>query len=326
MSSSVIELRRLIQENTRIQKGSPIEIDYVDVTRALADAMTKQNHVVFGRRGCGKSLLLDKVRKDLGSSIRAVYINCEDYKHHTFPNVLIEIVDAIFGEMESHLPGWFGKKKRLRALIAELRGELGHLRQQQDERSSRVVRKTEGENKDSASLNAGASNVKVDIGSSASRRESIEAEYQVFDDKIRELNQLLPRLKKMIEEFFELSQKVQVLYIQLDDFYQLKRPIQPYVADYVHRLCKDVPLFFKIGTLRHASSLYADRDHQPIGAQERHDYQPIDIDYTLANFKKTSIQIKKILQEYTTKAGMSTEEADSLFRGEGFNRLVLASG
>jgi hypothetical protein len=102
--------------------------------------------------------------------------------------------------------------------------------------------------------------------------------------------------------------------------------MQPYVADYVHRLCKDVPLFFKIGTLRHVSSLYADRDQQPIGAQERHDYQPINIDYTLADFKKTSAQIRKILHEYASKAGMDANEADDLFKGEGFDRLVLASG
>lgn len=326
MSSSVVELRRLIQENTRTQKGSPIEIDYVDVTHALADAMTRQNHVVFGRRGCGKSLLLDKVRKGVGPSIRAIYINCEDYKHHSFPNVLIEILDAVFEEMETHLGGWFGKKKQLRVLVTNLRQELAELRKSQDTVTSRVTRKAETENKGTAKLGAGVPHVKAELGLSSARKESIEAEYQTFDDKIRELNQLLPRLKRMIEQFFELSQKVKVLYIQLDDFYQLRRPIQPYVADYVHRLCKDVPLFFKIGTLRHVSSLYADRDHQPIGAQERHDYQPINIDYTLAEFKKTSVQIRKILQEYTNKAGMDNSEADALFKGEGFNRLVLASG
>jgi hypothetical protein len=72
--------------------------------------------------------------------------------------------------------------------------------------------------------------------------------------------------------------------------------------------------------------MYADRHQQPIGAQERHDYQPINIDYTLADFKKTSAQIRKILHEYANKAGMEADEADSLFKGEGFNRLVLASG
>ena len=38
--------------------------------------------------------------------------------------------------------------------------------------------------------------------------------------------------------------------------------------DYIHRLCKDLPLHFKLATLRHASTLYADRLGQPLGAQD----------------------------------------------------------
>jgi hypothetical protein len=326
MSSNIVALRKLIQENTRIQKGTRIDVDYVDVTRALADATTRQNHVIFGRRGCGKSLLLDKVRKGVSADIRAIYINCEDYKHHSFPNVLIEILDSIFEEMERHLPGWFGKKRQLKTLLGDLRRELDALRKKQDELTSKVTHKTELG--DSASVGAGtkAGPVTTSLSLSSTSKESIESEYQKFDDKILELNQLLPRLKRTIENFFAISGKVQYLFIELDDFYQLRRPIQPYVADYVHRLCKDVPLFFKIGTLRHASSLYADRDRQPIGAQERHDYQPINIDYTLAEFNKTSTQIRKILREYTSKSGMDDDEAELLFKGDGFKRLVLASG
>jgi hypothetical protein len=326
MSAPVVELRRLIQENSRIQKGSSIEIDYVDVTHALADAMTRQNHVVFGRRGCGKSLLLEKVRKGVGQKIRAIYINCEDYKHHSFPNVLVEILDTVFTEIEEHLGGWFGKKKRLKSLVTELRKELAALRTKEDELKKNVKSKAEIEKKGSVKGGAKVSHAQGELGFSSTKKESVEAEYHTFDDKIRDLNQILPRLKRMIEQFFVLSQRVEVIFIELDDFYQLRRPIQPYVADYVHRLCKDVPLFFKIGTLRHSSSMYADRHQQPIGAQERHDYQPINIDYTLADFKKTSAQIRKILHEYANKAGMEADEADSLFKGEGFNRLVLASG
>lgn len=326
MSASITKLRKLIQENTRIQKGSAIDVDYVDVTHALADALTKQNHVIFGRRGCGKSLLLDKVRKGLDPSTRAIYINCEDYKHHSFPNVLIEILDVIFQEIESNLGGWFGKKKKLKNLVSELRLNLAELRKKEDEVRKRVKQKAEVNSQGAAKIGGGTGSLKAELGLSRARKDSIEAEYQAFDDKIRDLNQLLPRLKKLIEQFFVLSHKVKFLYIELDDFYQLRRPIQPYVADYVHRLCKDVPLFFKIGTLRHVSTLYADRDHQPIGAQERHDYQPINIDYTLAEYKKTSAQIHKILLEYTNKAGMTKDDADALFKGQGFNRLVLASG
>ena len=96
--------------------------------------------------------------------------------------------------------------------------------------------------------------------------------------------------------------------------------------DYIHRLCKDLPIYFKIATLRHASTLYMDRAGQPIGAQERHDYQPINIDFTLGDFRKTVQQNKKIMQEFGRLAGLSPPEIEGLFKGQGFERLVLAGG
>ncbi|HLJ77219.1 MAG TPA: hypothetical protein VKT75_07390, partial [Acidobacteriaceae bacterium] len=187
MSAPIVELRRLIQENSRIQKGSSIEIDYVDVTHALADASTRQNHVVFGRRGCGKSLLLEKVRKGTGSNIRTIYINCEDYKHHSFPNVLIEILDAVFTEIEEHLGGWFGKKQKLRSLVGELRDSLAKLRAKEDEVAKKVKSRAEVERSNSGTASAGSQQLHLGFGLSSSRKESVEAEYHIFDDKIRDL-------------------------------------------------------------------------------------------------------------------------------------------
>ena len=106
----------------------------------------------------------------------------------------------------------------------------------------------------------------------------------------------------------------------------LKRTDQAFVVDYIHRLCKDLPLYFKIATLRHASTLFVDREGQPIGAQERHDYQPINIDYTFSQFRKTADQNWQILEKSGERAGLSNTEVESLFKGEGFNRLVMAGG
>lgn len=94
----------------------------------------------------------------------------------------------------------------------------------------------------------------------------------------------------------------------------------------MHRLCKDIPLYFKIATLRHSSTLYADRDGQPIGAQERHDYQPIDIDYTFSNFPRILTQNRAILLQFGGQASLAEPEIMSLFKGEGFDRLVMAGG
>ena len=69
-----------------------------------------------------------------------------------------------------------------------------------------------------------------------------------------------------------------------------------------------------------------DRDGQPIGAQERHDYQPINIDYTFGDFKKTKTQNWQILVEFAKRVPMSEAELSDLFKGEGFERLVMAGG
>ena len=304
-------------------------IEYIDVSNAMDDATSKQNHVIFGRRGCGKSLLLHKAQAKLSDETRVIYINCEDYKQHSFPNVLIAILDALFQEMEKHLNGWFGKKKQLRNIIKEIRKQLDALHEQPSEQN-RKIKKTEEASKklDAKAAVAAKHIVGADISSdvSSESKQVVESEYQIYDNKMDRLNAKLPQIKNYIRDFFALSTKVKYVFIELDDFYQLQRTMQPHVADYVHRLCKDVPLFFKIATLRHVSTLYADRNTQPTGIQQSHDFQPIDIDYTLAKFTNTSKQLRQILEAYATKVGMDKSEARALFKGDGFNRLVLASG
>lgn len=112
----------------------------------------------------------------------------------------------------------------------------------------------------------------------------------------------------------------------IDDFYHLVRLDQPDVMDYLHRLCKDLPLYFKVATLRHSSTLYADRGGQPIGAQERHDYQPINIDFAFSDFRKTAQQNRQIFGEFAKLAGLGDHDIDSLFKGDGFDRLIMAGG
>ncbi len=114
--------------------------------------MARQNHVIFGRRGCGKTLLLHFSAKKVRSDVRVVYVNCEDYKQHSFPDVLIEILDQLFGELESNLSGWFGKKKRSRELIQEIRSELAKLKRNPDERNLKVRESTSSKDGDNASV------------------------------------------------------------------------------------------------------------------------------------------------------------------------------
>ena len=166
----------------------------------------------------------------------------------------------------------------------------------------------------------------MDSTSRAGTASAVELTYAKKTAKITELHTWLPQLKRQIRAFFELSKTIKAVFLQLDDFYHLARRDQPRVMDYLHRLCKDLPLYFKVATLRHASTLYADRAGQPIGAQERHDYQPINIDFTFSEFQKTSNQNQQIFYEFAKLAGLEAKDIDALFKGTGFERLVMAGG
>ncbi|MCW2066920.1 UNVERIFIED_ORG: hypothetical protein M2420_002274 [Stenotrophomonas maltophilia] len=330
-NQKLVVLRNLIQENLRVQKGADDRVRYIDSGSSLVDATSRQNHVVFARRGCGKSLLLHSSAKELAPGYRSIYLNCEDFKHHSFPNVIIEILDALFIELQVNLTGWFGRKKKSKEIIAEIRNELDALRLREDV-TERAVRETIAQTKSSkegVNVSVGKQGIGsfgLSSGSDDERRRETEAVFSTRSEKLRDLNQWLPQLKRKMQDFFKLSSTVTAVILQVDDFYHLRREDQPFLVDYIHRLCKDVPIYFKIATLKHASILYVDRGGQPIGAQERHDYQPINIDYTLNDFHRTEIQNKRILEEFGALAGMDKDEISALFKGEGFSRLVMAGG
>lgn len=288
-------LRQLITEGLRVQLGGEL-ITYIDGGHALPDVSARQNHAIFARRGCGKTLLLHDSAESLGSDVRAIYLNCEDFKQHTFPNVLIEILSALFLDLDSHFSGWFGRKKQMKLILQGIIIRLKEMQSSPDQHEESVKLKNSQEDSSAQSSSDGANlgltqgpfkvgmNGKSAEESSKKSKGEIEREFKTHQQKLQQLDLWLPELKKQIREFFSLSSKVKTIFLQVDDLYHLRRTDQAFVVDYIHRLCKDVPIFFKIATIRHASTLYADREGQPIGAQERHDFQPINIDYSFSDF------------------------------------------
>ncbi len=326
-------LRNIINENLRVQRGNE-QVNYISMGNALVDVSTKQSHCIFGRRGCGKSLLLHHSGRNLATDIRAIYINCEDFKHHTFPNVLIEILESIFKELDKNFYAWFGKKKKIKKSLSELLDNFKNIKSSADTQQVGVTASESNERnlKKSVNLEASGTGQVAKASVSVSREKlftaktDIEKKYVHNENKLRELNHNLPNYKETIRNFFEYSNKLKSLFIQVDDFYHLNRADQPFVADYIHRMCKDTQLKFKIATLKHNSVLYIERTNQPIGIQERHDYQPINVDLNFEQFERTRNENKKIFYEYSKMSGMSNDQFDDLFKGKGFDRLVLAGG
>ncbi|EEB70999.1 conserved hypothetical protein [Ruegeria sp. R11] len=329
MQEKTQKLREIITENLRIQRHSE-SVEYVDTDSFILDLKAKQNHTIFARRGCGKTLLMFKSAEATSDDVRTIYLNCEDFKRHSFPDVLLVILESVFLELRQNCTGWFGRKKRLKEILSEVIADIDEIKKKPDEQSKSVSVEAERSKGTGRAGNASTEfdglnlGIKSDRSTTASLR--VEQTFQEHQSKLKDLDKKLPEYKRKIREFFRISGKVKFVFIQLDDLYHLERVHQAFVVDYVHRLCKDLPMFFKIATLRHASTLYVDRNGQPFGAQERHDFQPVSIDYDFGNFSKTRRRNFEILKGFGSQAGMDEEEVSELFKGEGFSRLVMAGG
>lgn len=335
--SKLKTLRRVVTEGLRVQRGAPNTIAYVDVTGALDNVSARQNHVIFARRGCGKTLLLRESRKHIGADVEIVYLNCEDFKKHSFPNVLLEILDQLFAALGKRYSGilgylrsFYGNRRKVRLDVKRTRAQLKALKGQDDSSEMNMRESRKESTTDTSGLAAKAkaagSSVSAEVGRTKDESVEVEAKYTKTKSKLVELDKILPSLKETINEYLASHETYKFMYLQMDDFYHLRRADQPHVMDYIHRLCKDTPVYFKVATLGHASVLYMEREGQHIGAQHRHDYQPVEIDFTFINLPRTVEHNKRILVEFGKMANMNEEEIDGLFMGEGFERLVLAAG
>lgn len=329
--SNLSNLRKVITENLRIQERGPISAEYIDTESTLEAVRSKQNHVIFARRGSGKTLLLHHSARTLSKSVKSIYINCEDFKHHSFPKVLIEILDRVFINLESYAT-WtlIGKRRKAKIALNTARKKIDEWKSQPDEQTSQVTTSDSAKSNRTAGITANVgpkhSSLAGSLGELAETSTTTQRVYSAHSNKLGEIQDNLPLLKSAVCSFFDGFPKIEAIFLQIDDFYHLPRITQPEIIDYIHRLCKDVPFYFKLATLRHSSNLFSERDGQPIGVQMRHDFQPVDINYSFADFDRTASQNRAIFDAYGVLSGMSTGEIFSNFKGEGFDRLIIAGG
>src|SRR5437899_593983 len=97
-TSQVAELERLIEESTRSTETG-IHRFIEPASGTLARAVSRQHHLVFGRRGSGKSSLLRKAAADLTVDRRPIaFVDLESFKGHEYPDVLLSVLIKTFSE------------------------------------------------------------------------------------------------------------------------------------------------------------------------------------------------------------------------------------
>jgi len=345
----VAKLEKLIEESTRSSKeGVKRFIEPANGT--LSRALNKRHHIIFGRRGSGKSSLLRKAAADLTVDRRPIaYVDLEIFKGHSYPDVLISILISTLREFEKWLhtaavnPAnkttfWqklFGtkparpayKRAEVQALAAQIQAKIEELNGQlysADAVSTKSVIKKAQERSNESGIQGELKSpiagigAKVAAGERSQEQQEIQREYQ--HSKIEFLHQ-------HILEYQELFHRLQQVcggdsYLFLDDLYHIRTADQPYVIDYFHRIAKGSGLWLKIGTIRHRSKWYIHGD-PPIGLKLGDDADSIDLNLTLEKYSLTKEFLSKVLRSFAEDCEI--EISDILNEGA-IDRLVLASG
>ncbi len=319
------EIRKLItyiEENLRSSNKAGLQ--FVDSRNFNTQLISKQNHVVFGRRGAGKTSLLKSVCGY--SKYIDIYINLEDYKDITFPNILISVLYETFvalSEKIRHDFPWYKFNRKANSILKTIKminSQLKPYLYQPDEETKEV------RTKEATIKNAeiGAKKYGLDAGLAQSDLATKEVKRNLPWNKLEFLKVELTVYKKLIKDISLLFSNTPI-FLVLDDFYFVDKKVQPDLVDYFHRLCKDTELYLKIATIKYRSKLYRRTNNQYTGVEIGHDILGIDMDYTLDNFDALKQFMHNLLDNAISYSKTKVVFND-VFEGEGFSQLCLASG
>jgi hypothetical protein len=348
-SQNVQTLELSIEEATRsTEEGVKRFIEPAHGT--LARALAKRPHIVFGRRGSGKSSLLRKAVSDLTVDRRPIaFVDLESFKGHSYPDVLISILIQTLerfcawlgsaavnpSNKSSFWQKFFGTspkrppfdKPATRALASRLETEVTELKRvllEEDavatESRSKMAMKTEEAVSGAAKAGLAGAAIEAHTSHASGRASEEEVSERFVRNKLDLLHRRIIEYQKIFRDLSVLSSGDS--YLVLDDLYHIKRADQPRVIDYFHRLGKGANLWMKIGTIRHRSSWYVNGD-PPIGMKIGDDGDEIDLDLTLEKYQQAKDFLTKILKTFFDSAQL---RIDDVLTDGAVDRLVLASG
>jgi len=317
----------------------------------LSRATSRRHHIVFGRRGSGKSSLLRKAAADLTVDRRPIaFVDLEAFKSLSYPDVLLSVLISTFREFKTWLDtaavhpanrvrfwrGLFGSKptrspfdkKRSAALAGALDQKIGELEKELHAAEESALRVTSGmtsateteagiEAKSSTPL--GAASARLAAKDKESQAEKVEEKYR---------RRKVDFLRRHVLDYQQVFRNMGDIgggpaYLFLDDLYHIRRSDQADIIDYFHGVAKDSQLWLKVGTIRHRTTWYAPGDPAK-GVKLGDDADEIDLDITLEKYSIAKDFLLKILTDFARDCEL---DPISRFLTRGVqNRLVIASG
>jgi len=312
-------LLTLIQDSFRVRPNhDPI---YVDVGGHLDRIAAPQHQVVFGRRGSGKSCLLVHFHRTVAPAkgIRSIYIDCDEVKQLGYPDLLIRLLLMIFEKMQKPQRKWWQRgRKAPSATVQTSVAELRQLLRLADD--ARIIEQS-GKTRISH-IRAGFKGANLAKISGAVTAEASSARESSFRQrKLETLERHFSDYKQALIDAIGVDGHQCV---ELDDFYLIHPSVQPDVIDYVHRLLRGTNLYFKVGTVRHRTSLSRKKGQQ-IGINAYQDIEEINLDRTFEDTAATQEYLESMLNSMGQSVGIESASHEYL-SDDARLQLALASG
>ncbi len=316
-------IRLLIKEiEQNIRSHNRTIRTFIDFNEILKRAKNERNQIFFGRRGSGKTLLINNYLKDYPFTYHA-QINVEKVKNLTLSDSIIRTVIEI---LESYEKQVFLKKKfntylpiftpRIIKRIRSIKKEFTELLKTPDNVTHTLSQTDDSE--------IAGKVLKFGLGVSANLKNTSESIKEFKDNKLRELNNKIPQLKNILDEISETLASSKI-YLSLDDFYFIPQQNQPYFLDFFHNLCKENNVILKISTIKHRTVLNKQNDTF-VGVELGDDIQSIDLDYTLDSFHLLEDFLMKLLIANIESSYATSLKPKDILSSKSFKLLCVASG
>lgn len=318
LENSVEDLIVLLDEVTR---ATPDGKRFMEPSSGvLKQAKSKRHHVIFGRRGSGKSSLLQKTKNDIEGEAIGIYIDVEALNENQYPDVLILILINILKDLRESIfkKNWFFQKRSLKKKLKESKEQLNSLLLSED--FAQLETRTKSLKTSSSSLDLLISKpAQIKLGESTSSEDENKEVFQ--RSKINILNRNISNIISLLKESREALDKP--IYLLIDDLYHIKKSNQPDLLSFLHKIAKNNGIWLKVGTVRFRSDLYR-VDEKPVGVKLGDDVSEIDLDLTLEKMNTTKKFLEKLATELIFEA--TTLNLDDIINPNAFDRLIIGSG
>lgn len=317
----------------------------------LSREKASQHHIVFGRRGSGKSSLLRKTAADLTIDRRPIaFVDMETFKGHSYPDVLISVLIKSLQEFKKWLDSaaiapankksfWkklfntipnrppFNKSKtallatELELLISALEHQLRAPEQSQKQTKQTLSDETTAGADASVEGGIPGTSIKSKMTMGAKSVGTVEEQSTYVSHKVEYLHQHILRFQRFFNDLSTVADGAS--FLVLDDLYHIRKSDQAKVIDYFHRIAKGNNLWLKVGTIKHRSRWYEHSD-PPIGMKLGDDAKEINLDISLEKFETLREFLKKILSNLMLETPPIS--INGLLNPTAIDRLIIASG